>query len=122
MIGTPGKGERRGSKGACAPLDGVNGLSLWLGRALQGQTAAIRSAALVELVRASSQPASQRQGFDQPAAAAADCRGTCLPSRQYCSVTASWNNLEQQKTRNALQHAGFEAFWNLAKRYFAGGS
>jgi len=36
VIGVPGKGERRGSKGACAPLDGANGPSLWLGCALQG--------------------------------------------------------------------------------------
>ncbi|MDR1969281.1 MAG: hypothetical protein LBQ32_11425 [Burkholderiaceae bacterium] len=31
------QGECRGSKGACAPLDGTNGPSLWLGRALQGE-------------------------------------------------------------------------------------
>jgi len=37
VIGWAGKSERRGSKGACAPLDGVNGPSLWLGRTLQGR-------------------------------------------------------------------------------------
>jgi len=36
VIGVPGKGERRGSQGACAPWDGANGPSLWLGCALQG--------------------------------------------------------------------------------------
>jgi hypothetical protein len=36
-IGVPGKGERRGSKGACVPLDGVNGASLRRARALQGR-------------------------------------------------------------------------------------
>jgi len=37
VIGVAGKGERRGSKGACAPVDGANRPSLWLGRALQGR-------------------------------------------------------------------------------------
>jgi len=37
VIGVPGKGECRGSKGACAPLDGMNRPSLWLDRALQGR-------------------------------------------------------------------------------------
>jgi len=37
VIGVPGKGERRGSQGACAPWDGANRPSLWLGRALQGR-------------------------------------------------------------------------------------
>ena len=37
VIGVPGKGERCGSKGACAPLDSANRPSLWLGRALQGE-------------------------------------------------------------------------------------
>jgi len=37
VIGVAGKGERRGSTGACAPVDGVNGAGLWTARALQGR-------------------------------------------------------------------------------------
>jgi hypothetical protein len=37
VIGVPGKGERCGSKGACAPLDSANGFSLRLNRAPQGR-------------------------------------------------------------------------------------
>jgi len=36
-VGVPGKGERRGSKSACALLDGVSKPNLWLGCALQGR-------------------------------------------------------------------------------------
>jgi len=36
VIGVPGKGECRSSKGACAPLDGMSGFRLWRDRALQG--------------------------------------------------------------------------------------
>jgi hypothetical protein len=32
----------------------------------------------------------------------------------------SWHRLGQQKTRNALQHAGFETLWGFVKYYLGG--
>ena len=40
----PIEAECRGSNGACAPLDGTKRVSLWLTRALQGQSAVVAGA------------------------------------------------------------------------------
>ena len=37
VMGVPGKGECRGSRRACARLDGTSGAGLWPARALQGR-------------------------------------------------------------------------------------
>jgi len=38
----------------------------------------------------------------------------CLPEQ--CPLPQGFKTHPDKKTRNALQHAGFETFWNLVKR------